>query len=99
MDAVLDDFETAPIAEGLRETLRFLQKVTLEPAAVGPEDAARVRAAGVSDVAIRDALYVCAGFNLIDRLADSFAFTPISHYVGAQGLLEHEAKFLARGYL
>jgi hypothetical protein len=33
-----------------------------------------VRAEAVSDQAIRDALYVCFSFNLIDRLADAFGW-------------------------
>ena len=79
--------------------LGYLEAVTLRPGDVRPEDAAAVRAAGVSDQAIVDALLVAAYFNLIDRLADSFAFTPISRTLGADGLLQHEAKFLARGYV
>ena len=63
------------------------------------DDAEAVRAAGVSDQAIVDALLVAAYFNLIDRLADSFGLTPISHTLGADGLLRHEAEFLARGYV
>lgn len=52
--------------------LGLLKKITLTPSAVGPEDIAPVRAAGVSDQAIEDAMVVCALFNIIDRLADSF---------------------------
>ena len=96
---MLADYRTAAIAEGLRAMLAFLAKVTLEPAEVGPADAEALRAAGVSDEAIADALYVCAFFNLIDRLADSLAFTPISHYLGREELLRHEERFLARGYV
>ena len=54
---------------------------------------------GVSKQALNDALYVSTFFNLITRLADSFAFTPISEHLGKEGLLEHEAKFLERGYV
>jgi alkylhydroperoxidase family enzyme len=79
--------------------LGYLEQVTLRPGAVGARDAGAVRAAGVSDQAMVDALLVCAYFNLIDRLADSFAFTPISHTLGRDGLLRHEAKFLERGYV
>jgi alkylhydroperoxidase family enzyme len=79
--------------------LGYLEAVTLRPADVRPEDAEAVRAAGVSDQAMVDALLVCTYFNLIDRLADSFAFTPISHTLGRDGLLEHETKFLAQGYV
>jgi len=79
--------------------LGYLELVTLRPGEVGADDVAAVRAAGVSDEAIVDALLVCAYFNLIDRLADSFHFTPISHTLGREGLLSHEAKFLERGYV
>jgi alkylhydroperoxidase family enzyme len=79
--------------------LGYLEAVTLQPGRVGPGDAAAVRAAGVSDEAMVDALLVCAYFNLIDRLADSFAFTPISHVIGHDGLMKREAEFLERGYL
>jgi alkylhydroperoxidase family enzyme len=79
--------------------LGFLEAVTLRPAEVRLEDAAAVRNAGVSDASIVDALLVCAYFNLIDRLADALAFTPISHTLGRDGLFAHEAKFLARGYV
>ena len=79
--------------------LGFLEQVTLRPAEVTPADAEAARAAGVSDQAIVDALLVCSYFNLIDRLADSFHFTPISEKLGREGLLRHEAKFLARGYV
>jgi alkylhydroperoxidase family enzyme len=79
--------------------LGYLEAVTLRPEDLRGEDADAVRAAGVSDQAMVDALLVCAYFNLIDRLADSFRFTPISETLGAEGLLEHEATFLARGYV
>jgi alkylhydroperoxidase family enzyme len=79
--------------------LGYLEAVTLRPGEVRPEGAQAVRAAGVSDQAIVDALLVAAYFNLIDRLADSFGFVPISHALGPDGLLRHEAEFLARGYV
>ena len=72
--AVLDDWRTAPIDEKLRATLGFLEKITLSPDDVAPEDAALPRQAGVSDAALRDAVYVCALFNLIDRVSDALDF-------------------------
>ncbi len=99
VDAVLADWRTAPVGPQLRATLGFLERVTLQPADLTAADAEVVRAAGVSDEALVDALLVCAYFNLIDRLADSFGFTPISETLGSEGLLRHEAKFLERGYV
>jgi alkylhydroperoxidase family enzyme len=71
---VLDDWRTAPIDERLRATLGFLEKLTLSPDELGPEDAALARRAGVSESALRDAVYVCALFNLIDRVSDALDF-------------------------
>jgi alkylhydroperoxidase family enzyme len=71
---VLEDHPSAPVREGVRAVLDLLQKVTLRPAEVAAADVDAARAAGVSDEAIEDALYVCAYFNLIDRLADSLGF-------------------------
>src|SRR5262245_6336212 len=69
------DWRTAPIADKLRATLGFLEKLTLAPAEVGPDDVAPLRAAGLSDQAIEEAIYVCFLFNVMDRLADAFDFT------------------------
>jgi len=99
VDAVLADWRTAPIDERLRGMLGYLEAVTLRPGEVTAADAEAVRAAGVSDQGMVDALLVCAYFNLIDRLADSFDFTPISNALGHEGLLHHEAEFLERGYV
>ncbi len=54
--------------------LVFLEKLTLRPDEVGAEDADAVRAAGVSNQALRDAITVCALFNMIVRLADSLGW-------------------------
>ena len=58
----------------LAATLVFLEKLTLRPEELGPDDAAAVRAAGVSDVALRDAIAVCSLFSMIVRLADSLGW-------------------------
>lgn len=71
-----------------------MQKVTLAPAEVTSADVDAVRAAGVSDAAIEDALAVCACFNLIDRIADSLGFDlpPAEVHAG------YAEQFLAEGY-
>ena len=72
--AVLDNWRTAPVEEGLRATLGFLEQLTLEPDSLRPADADAVREAGVSDEALVDAIAVAALFNVIDRVADALAF-------------------------
>jgi alkylhydroperoxidase family enzyme len=96
---VLADWRSAPVEPPLRAMLGYLESMTLRPGELRGEDAEAVRAAGVSDQAMVDALLVAAYFNLIDRLADSFGFTPISHTLGKERMLEYEADFLARGYV
>jgi alkylhydroperoxidase family enzyme len=96
VDAILDDFERSPIDERLRETLRFIQDLTLRPDEL---DASRALAAGVSRGALRDAAYVAASFNLITRFADAIGAKPHSE----QGLtreqaMAHEGRFFELGY-
>jgi alkylhydroperoxidase family enzyme len=54
--------------------LAFLEKLTLRPDEVDAADAEAVRVAGVSEQALRDAITVCALFNMIVRLADSLGW-------------------------
>ncbi|MGH2807678.1 MAG: hypothetical protein ACRDKT_10430 [Actinomycetota bacterium] len=54
--------------------LGYLEKLTLRPDEVGPSDIKHLREHGLSDVEIKDAVWVCALFNVIDRLADTFDF-------------------------
>jgi alkylhydroperoxidase family enzyme len=72
--AVLSDWRTASVSEKLRAALGFLEKLTLAPESVGPADIAPLRAAGLNDRAIEEALYVCFLYSMIDRLADVFDF-------------------------
>jgi alkylhydroperoxidase family enzyme len=90
VQAVLVNLETAPIAEPLRATLAFLDKVTCRHDAVTPDDVRVLLAVGVTRGQIEDALNVGFAFNVITRLADTFAFevgTPASFDAGARILL------------
>jgi len=62
------------VPENVRATLGFLEKLTLRPDEVTRVDADAVRAAGVSDEALVDAIHVCAFFSMIVRLAESLAW-------------------------
>lgn len=93
--AVLDNWHTAPIDEQLRVTLGLLEKITLTPGEVGPWDIAPLRAVGVSEQAIEDALVVCALFNIIDRMADALDVAIPS----AEGFARTGERLLEHGYL
>jgi len=75
--------------------LGFLEKLTLAPGDVGQDDLTAVRAAGVSDTAVEDAIYVCAFFNIIDRVADSLDFKVLS----PEEFTGRASRFLVEGYL
>jgi alkylhydroperoxidase family enzyme len=58
----------------LRATLGFLEKLTLSPSEMRPEDVVALRSEGLDDQMIADAIYVCVGFNIINRIADALGF-------------------------
>ncbi len=58
----------------MRATLAFVEKLTLSPSEIGPEDFEATRKAGVSVRALVDATYVCVGFNIVARIADALGF-------------------------
>jgi uncharacterized peroxidase-related enzyme len=91
--AVLTDPETAPIAAGLRATLRLLGTLVRERR-VGADDVRAVLAAGVSRRQVEDALAVCAAFDTTNRLADAFDFTVLS----PEGFESGAKYLLRRGY-
>ena len=70
----MDDYASAPIEGRLRAILSFLHKLTVEPTEVTASDVAPLRAAGLSDRAIEEAMYISFAFNIMDRLADAFDF-------------------------
>ena len=89
------DWRTAPVDEKLRAMLGFIEKLTLHPDELSSADADAVRATGVSDEAIVDAIHVAALFNMIDRMADSLKFEvpPYESFLGRADTM------LAEGYL
>jgi hypothetical protein len=71
---VFADPGTAPIAPRLRAALGLVRKLTLAPEEIGADDLRAILSAGVSEDAVRDAIYVCFAFNLIDRVSDALGF-------------------------
>ncbi|HEY6208074.1 MAG TPA: hypothetical protein VIW28_03385 [Gemmatimonadales bacterium] len=91
---MLANWRTAPLDPKLRAALGFLEKLTLTPADVGPADVAPLRAAGVSDESIEDAIQVCVLFNIYDRLADAMQW----HLPGPDGYAASGRSLMQRGY-
>jgi uncharacterized peroxidase-related enzyme len=93
--AALADWRSAPVNARLRAMLGFLEKLTLTPESITAADARQLRAAGLSEAAIEDAIHVCTIFNVYDRLADSFNF----HIPDEKGFAKSASMLLKRGYL
>jgi uncharacterized peroxidase-related enzyme len=74
VDRVLADYRTAPITEGLKATLQFLEVMTLRPAELTAENANAVFRAGINRDALRDAAAVATVFNIITRYANALDF-------------------------
>ena len=92
---MLDDYHSAPISGSLKAMLCFLEKLTLQPDSVTSEDIEPLQAAGLSDAAIEEAIHVCAAFNILDRVADSFGFQLLDD----RGKAVSANHLLKRGYL
>lgn len=71
---MLSDYASAPISDGLRATLRLIEKMTLEHRDISVEDVRAVLVTGASKAAVRDALEVAFLFNVYDRLADTMGW-------------------------
>ncbi len=94
MEAVLTDWRSAPVSERLRAMLGFVEKLTLRPESVTGADVAPLRAAGLSDRAMEEAIHVCAQFSMYTRLADAFGF----RIPGRYGFERSAAMLLRFGY-
>jgi hypothetical protein len=71
VQAVLDDYTTAPISEKERALFAFLAKMIDDSTSIRHADADAVRAAGWSDEALYDAITVCSLFQFYNNWIDA----------------------------
>lgn len=77
VDAVRNDFESAPVSTKLKALLAIAAKVQESGRSVAAADIARARAEGATDVEIHDAVLIAAAFCMYNRYVDGLAtFTP-----------------------
>jgi alkylhydroperoxidase family enzyme len=79
----------------VRAALALLETMTLRPDDLGAGDVAPLLEAGVSEAGVVDALYVGFVFNMIDRIADSLGFLPVT----SEGYGKSADRLLKHGYL
>jgi uncharacterized peroxidase-related enzyme len=65
------DHREAHLSPPDRAMLDFVVRLTEQPARLGPEDLASLRAAGFDDVGILQITLIAAWFNYINRVADA----------------------------
>ena len=71
MDAVLEDYRTAPIDDREKALFAFIEKMNAQSNRIRREDVERVKCAGWSESAIYDAITVCALFKFYNAWIDA----------------------------
>ena len=93
--AVIRDPESAPISPKLKALLAIAARVQRDGRSVGPDDIARARAEGGTDLEIHDTVLIAAAFCMFNRYVDGLAtWTP----AGAGGYRERAAFVAKHGY-
>jgi uncharacterized peroxidase-related enzyme len=77
VDAVMRDFNSAPVSPKLKALMTIAAKVQESGRQVTASDVERARAAGATDMEIHDAVLIAAAFSMFNRYVDGLAtFTP-----------------------
>ena len=71
VEALKADHRTAPIAERDKVMLDYVVQLTKDATRIGPDDHARLRAAGFDDRGILQITLIASWFNYINRVADA----------------------------
>ncbi|MDQ2946146.1 MAG: peroxidase [Acidobacteriota bacterium] len=89
IDAVLEDYETAPITDPEKALLSYVKKVNDDCASVNQADIDALHQQGWTDQAIYDAILVCGLFNFYNRWVDASGvheMPPHDHAMSGQRL-------------
>ena len=70
VDRFVEDWRSAGLDEQTGALLDYAEKLTGEPASVGPSQIQELRSHGLDDEAISSATQVIAYFNYINRIAE-----------------------------
>ena len=84
VDRFAEDWRTAGLDAPTVALLEYAEKLTEEPASVGPEDIDGLRSHGFDDEAISSATQVIAYFNYINRIAEGLG-VPQESWLGPDG--------------
>ncbi len=76
VDSIATDFGRAPLDSRMRPLLAYVIKLTQTPARVTDRDAEAVYAAGWSEDALMDAIFICGLFNMMNRIVEGAGVVP-----------------------
>ncbi len=71
VQALQNDYKTAPISETDRTMLDFVAKITQDAIKISPADHDKLHAAGFDDRGILQITLIASWFNYINRVADA----------------------------
>ena len=71
VQALQDDYKTAPISEQDRVMLDYVVQITKDATRISPKDHERLRAVGFDDKGILQITLIASWFNYINRVADA----------------------------
>jgi alkylhydroperoxidase family enzyme len=71
VEALRNDYKTAPISEPDRTMLDYVVKLTKDATKCSPQDHEKLRAAGFDDQGILQITLIAAWFNYINKVADA----------------------------
>ncbi len=71
IEALREDYTTAPITEAERVMLDYVVQLTKDAVKITPEYHGRLRAVGFDDTAILQITLIASWFNYINRVADA----------------------------
>src|SRR5512139_3975814 len=95
VDAVLRDYQTAPISDREKALFAFVEKMNRDSSRIQKEDVDGVKAAGWSEEELYDAITVCALFNFYNKWVDATGVSDMT----AEAYAASGARLADLGYL
>lgn len=89
-DKLMEDADSAPVAEKMKPVLTFVKKLTLSPSRMVQADADAVFDAGWDEDALHDAVMVCALFNFMNRVVEGHGILLGPEELKKRGLMIRE---------
>jgi uncharacterized peroxidase-related enzyme len=89
-EKLMQDPDTAPVAEKMKPMLAFVKKLTLTPSRMTQRDADAVFEAGWDEDALHDAVMVCALFNFMNRVVEGHGILLAPDELRARGIMIKE---------